>query len=306
MYNTNVKHLQTKKLESGVSHGQFEINSLKVGQGVTVGNQLRRVLLNDIEGIAISAVKILNIEHEFSIIPGIREDVLEILLNLKGIVLSGKLSDSKSGYLKIQGPTVVTADCIQLPDNIKIINPSHYLMSISTSNTIEMKFQLESGTGYQLASQTFTDKTSEYLQLDTIFMPVQKVNFKVNIIQNNYDKYHLTERLTLDIWTNGSISPSEALLSAAQITIQTFSFVITNKETEIKLNKEINYSETAIEILNLSRRTYNSIKKAQINTIDELTKYSLTELSKLKNIGKKALKDISYKLKKKLGINLKK
>jgi DNA-directed RNA polymerase subunit alpha len=150
------------------------INSLQPGQGITIGNQLRRVLLGDLGGIAISAVRIAGVTHEFSTIPGVREDILEILLNLKGIVVKKTKQDIEFGRLKVQGPSVITADLIQLPSNLEIVNPNHYIATISTSNILEIEFKFEYGTGYRLAAQTFLDEADNYLQLDTIFMPVQK------------------------------------------------------------------------------------------------------------------------------------
>lgn len=157
MNNISIKCLKSKKIQSDAYHGQFVINSLKPGQGLTIGNQLRRVLLNDLRGIAISAVRITGVTHEFSTIPGVREDILEILLNLKGIVFKSetKMQTSQFGRLKVQGPSVVTADLIQLPSNLKIINPNHYIATISKSNILEIEFQFEHGTGYKLANQTF-------------------------------------------------------------------------------------------------------------------------------------------------------
>jgi len=228
MNNISIKCLKSEKIQSGICHGQFLINSLRPGQGITIGNQLRRVLLGDLGGVAISAVRIAGVTHEFSTIPGVREDILEILLNLKGIVFKSQIQDIQFGRLKIQGPTVITANCIQLPSNIEIVNPNHYIATISTSNILEIEFKFEYGTGYRLASQTFLDEMDNYLQLDTIFMPVQKVDFK---IENVYDTFNnISERLFLDIWTNGSISPNEALESAAQLIIDLFTLLINNHD----------------------------------------------------------------------------
>ena len=200
---------EIRKIQSGACHGQFLINSLKTGQGITIGNQLRRVLLGDLGGIAISAVRIAGITHEFSTIPGVREDILEILLNLKGIVFKSKTKESQFGRLKIQGPSVITADLIQLPSDLEIVNSNHYIATISTSNILEIEFKFEYGTGYRLASQSFSEEDENYLQLDTIFMPVQKVDFQ---IENVSDKSNnISEKLLLDIWTNGSILPNDAL-----------------------------------------------------------------------------------------------
>ena len=305
-----IKCLKSEKIESGACHGQFIINSLKSGQGITIGNQLRRVLLGDLGGIAISSVRIAGISHEFSTIPGVREDILEIMLNLKGIVLKKKKKTTQFGRLKVQGPRVITAGLIQLPSDFEIINPNHYIATISTSNIVEIELKFEYGTGYRLASQSFSEEDENYLQLDTIFMPVQKVDFK---IENVYDtNNNIIEKLLLDIWTNGSISPNDALQSAAQIIIDLFGLLINNKETN--KNNHLNlktqsisiepYTNIAIEELQLSVRAYNCLKKAQINTVGDLLKYSPEKLQELKNFGRKSADEVFSTLKNKLGIIL--
>jgi DNA-directed RNA polymerase subunit alpha len=303
MNNISIKCLKSEKIESGACHGQFLINSLRPGQGITIGNQLRRVLLNDLGGVAISAVRIAGVS--------VREDILEILLNLKGIVFKGKTQTPQFGRLKIQGPAVVTADLIQLPSNLEIVNPNHYIMTISTSNILEIEFKFEYGTGYKLASQTFLEENENYLQLDTIFMPVQKVDFKIENVYDNAN--NITERVFLDIWTNGSISPNEALTSAAQITIDLFTLLLENKETteNNKLEPKTRsisiepYTNIAIEELQLSVRAYNCLKKAQINTVGDLLQYSPEKLQELKNFGRKSADEVFSTLKNKLGIILK-
>ena len=308
--NISIKCLKSDKIESGACHGQFLINSLRSGQGITIGNQLRRVLLNDLGGMAITAIRIAGVSHEFSTIPGVREDILEILLNLKGVVLRSNTQSPQFGRLKIQGPIVVTADLIQLPSNLELVNPNHYLMTISTANVIEIEFKFEYGMGYKLASQTFLEEDENYLQLDTIFMPVQKVDFKIENVYDNAN--NITERLFLDIWTNGSISPNEALKSAAQVTIDLFSLLVEEKQTT-KINKlkpEIQsisiepYTNIAIEELQLSVRAYNCLKKAQINTVGDLLQYSPEKLQELKNFGRKSSIEVFSTLKNKLGIIL--
>jgi DNA-directed RNA polymerase subunit alpha len=311
MNNISIKCLKSEKIQSGACHGQFVINSLRPGQGITIGNQLRRVLLGDLGGVAISAVRIAGITHEFSTIPGVREDILEILLNLKGIVFKNKIPQTQFGRLKIQGPCVVTADLIQLPSDLEIVNPNHYIATISTANILEIEFKFEYGTGYRLASQTFLDEAENYLQLDTIFMPVQKVDFK---IENIYDAVNnISERLFLDIWTNGSISPNEALESAAQIIIDLFTLLINNKNINETNQLEAKsesisiepYTNIAIEELQLSVRAYNCLKKAQINTVGDLLQYSPEKLQELKNFGRKSADEVFSTLKNKLGIILK-
>lgn len=311
MNNISIKCLKSEKIESGACHGRFVINSLRSGQGITIGNQLRRVLLGDLGGMAISAVRIAGITHEFSTIPGVREDILEILLNLKGIVLKNESNETQFGRLKVQGPAVVTADLIQLPSNLEIINPNHYIATISTSNILEIEFKFEYGTGYKLATQTFTDDVEDYLQLDTVFMPIQKVDFK---IENVYDSTkNITERLLLDIWTNGSISPNEALESAAQVIVDLFTLLINNKgmanTNQLESKQESisiePYTNIAIEELQLSVRAYNCLKKAQINTVGDLLQYSPEKLHELKNFGRKSADEVFSTLKNKLGIILK-
>jgi len=313
MNNISIKCLKFEKIQSGACYGQFLVNSLEPGQGITIGNQLRRVLLGDLGGVAISAVRIAGVTHEFSTIPGVREDILEILLNLKGIVLKSKTQDQdvQFGRLKVQGPSIVTADLIQLPSDLEIVNANHYIATISTSNILEIEFKFEYGNGYRLASQIFADETDNYLQLDTIFMPIQKVDFK---IENVYDTANnISERLFIDIWTNGSISPNDALESAAQIIIDLFTLLINNKN--INDNNQLEsktesisiepYTNIAIEELQLSVRAYNCLKKAQINTVGDLLQYSPEKLQELKNFGRKSADEVFSTLKNKLGIILK-
>jgi DNA-directed RNA polymerase subunit alpha len=311
MSNISIQCLKSEQIESGACHGQFVINSLQTGQGITIGNQLRRVLLGDLGGIAISAVRIAGITHEFSTIPGVREDILEILLNLKGIVLKSQRKNIQFGRLKVQGPGVVTADSIHLPTDLEIVNPHHYIATISTSNILEIEFKFEYGTGYRLATQAFSDETENYLQLDTIFMPVQKVDFKIENVYDTANSVH--ERLFLDIWTNGSVSPKNALESAAQIIIDLFLLLLNNKSTnEIHpFNTKTHsisiepYTNIAIEELQLSVRAYNCLKKAQINTVGDLLQYSPEKLQELKNFGRKSADEVFSTLKNKLGIILK-
>jgi DNA-directed RNA polymerase subunit alpha len=310
MNNISIRCLKSEKIESGACHGQFVINSLKSGQGITIGNQLRRVLLGDLGGIAISAVRIAGVTHEFSIIPGVREDILEILLNLKGVVFRSKTKDVQFGRLKIQGPTVITADLIQLPPDMEVINPNHYIATLSTPNIIEIEFTFEYGTGYQLATQMVSEELNNYLYLDTVFMPVQKVDFK---IENVYEiGNNSSERLFLDIWTNGSISPTEALESASQIIIDLFTALTKNTIKNQTNNFEQQsdsiiiepYTNIAIEELQLSVRSYNCLKKAQINTVGDLLQYSPEKLQELKNFGRKSADEVFSTLKNKLGIIL--
>ena len=311
MNNLYIKCLKSEKIESGSMYGQFLINSLRPGQGITVGNLLRRVLLSDLGGTTITAVRIAGVRDEFSIIPGVREDILEILLNLKGIVFKDTSSDVSSGHLKVKGPAVITANSIQLPPNIEIVNPNHYIATISTSNFVEIEFKFEQGTGYKLAGQTFCDKSEDFLQIDAIFMPIQKVDFKIENVYDNSNS--ITERVFLDIWTNGSISPEESISKASKFIIELFSSIMENKFTQEIEKSENNTNITpinphiniAIEELQLSVRAYNCLKRAQINTIGDLLEYSPEKLQELKNFGRKSADEVFTTLKNKLGIVLK-
>jgi DNA-directed RNA polymerase subunit alpha len=292
-------------------YGQFVIKSLHPGQGITVGNLLRRVLLSDLKGTAITAVRIAGVRDEFSTIPGVREDVLEILLNLKGIILKSNTKDTEFGRLKMKGPAVVTASSIELPSSLEVINPNHYIATISTSNVLEIELNFEHGTGYKLAGQTFCNKSQDYLQIDAIFMPVQKVDFKIENVYDNSN--YLTERLFLDIWTNGSISPEDAIYSGSKFIIDLFNSLLENKllqEINDSKNETIStpknlHTNIAIEELHLSVRAYNCLKRAQINTIGDLLKYSPEKLQELKNFGRKSADEVFTTLKNKLGIVLK-
>ena len=309
--NLYIKCLKTEKIESGSRYGQFLINSLRPGQGITVGNLLRRVLLSDLGGTTITAVRIAGVRDEFSIIPGVREDVLEILLNLKGIVFQTKSTDVQFGRLKVKGPAVITADAIQGPSDLKIVNPNHYIATISTPSVLEIEFKFEYGTGYKLAGQTFCDKSEDFLQMDAIFMPIQKVDFKIENVYDNTN--YITERLLIDIWTNGSITPEEAISSASEFIIELFNSLLQNKFTQDPNDLEktspivpINpHTNIAIEELQLSVRAYNCLKRAKINTIGDLLNYSPEKLQELKNFGRKSADEVFIKLKNKLGIVLK-
>ena len=312
MTNFYFKPLKSEKIQSGVCYGQFLINDLQPGQGITIGNHLRRVLLGDLEGTAISAVRIVGIRHEFATIPGVREDILEILLNLKGIVIKSNTRDIKFGRLKVQGPLVVTADLISLPNGLEIVNKNHYIATISSSINLEIEFKIEHGTGYKLASQMFVDEDKSFLQIDSIFMPVQKVNFKIENVYDNESS--ITERLFIEIWTNGSIKPIDALKKACQMIITLFTSLIETKNSQEIVEPKTNnnsltiepYTNIAIEELQLSVRAYNCLKKAKIHTVGDLLQYSPEQLQELKNFGRKSADEVFSTLKNKLNIILKK
>jgi len=308
MNNIYINCLKTEKLISGEYYGEFLIDSLSQGQGISIGNLLRRVLLGDLGGKAISAVRIVGIQHEFSAIPGVREDVLELLLNLKGIIFKFDNNNTEFGSLKVKGPMVITADLINLPSNLEIVNKNHYLATITTPTILEIEFKIEYGTGYKLVSQPFSEEESNFLQLDSIFMPVQKVNFKIENVHDLNNK--ITERLFFQIWTNGSLLPFDAIKMSCKIVVDLFLALMENenlaKTEEIKSAKQLStlesYLETSIEELQLSVRSYNCLKKAQINTVGDLLKYSPKKLKEIKNFGKKSANEVFSILKNRFGI----
>ena len=310
MINPYIKCLKSERAESGGLYGQFLISGLNIGQGITIGNLLRRVLLGDLGGICITAIRIPGIKDEFSIVAGVREDILEILLNLKGVILKGKKIDTQYGRLKIQGPAIITADLIQVPSNLEVINPNHYIATISTKQFLEMEFKFEYGTGYKLANHTFDDKFSDFLQIDAVFMPIQKVNFKIEQVYE--DSNNINERLLIEIWTNGSITPIDAIKQAAELISGFFISIVENKFPNERKNNNSEsitilrdpYNNIAIEELQLSVRAYNCLKKAQINTVGDLLQYSPEKLQELKNFGRKSSIEVFSTLKNKLGIIL--
>ena len=265
MENLLFKKVHFEKTSTGEYYEQFVLNSLKIGQGITIGNQLRRVLLNDIAGVAISEVKIIGINHEYSVIPGVREDILEILLNLKGIICKSDLKENHVGRLKVKGPAVITADMIQVSSDLEIVNPTHYIATISNSAVLEIEFKFEYGTGYKLAYQTFSNEKNDNLQLDAIFMPVKKVEYK---IENVYDfNDNIEERLYFEIWTNGSILPFEALKLAIDIIVKTFTNLdITNEiEENIENIFEKKKSEYILRELDERNKLFGSDIEQDIN-----------------------------------------
>jgi len=295
-------------------YGQFVVNGLKSGHGISIGNLLRRVLLDDLGGTAITAIRIAGVRDEFSLITGVREDILEILLNLKGIVFTNSTKDMSFGRLKIKGPAVVTANSIELPSNINVINPNHYIATISDSSFLEMEVKFEHGFGYRLATQTFSEESDDFLEVDAIFLPIEKVDFKVEDIYDEQDsKKVITQRLFLDVWTNGSISPENALDAAIESALELLNSVLKNKfPKELEMSDNNNSLTTinphiniAIEELQLSVRAYNCLKRAQIHTIGDLLEYSPEKLQELKNFGRKSADEVFTTLKNKLGIILK-
>jgi DNA-directed RNA polymerase subunit alpha len=285
--------------------GRFVFKYLGAGDGITVGNMFRRVLLTNLPGISIVGVRIAGVNNEFSSITGVREDVLEILLNLKEVILKSKKKVNSFGRLKIQGPAIVTAECMDLPPDIEIVNPSHYIATISDNSILEMEMKVEWGKGYTLAEEQGSEGPIDYIKTDSIFMPIRRVVYKIET--SDREEKVSQEQLILDVWTNGSITPTEAISSASKM-ISTWFKGFENidqqslpKET---LTQERDIKLLPIEDLNLSVRAYNALKRAKINLIGELLKRSLKDLRGIKNFGQKSVQEVEEALERHYGVFL--
>ena len=305
MTHLNIQCIESKTNGLSRQYGRFTIEPFKEGQAITVGNSLRRTLLADIEGTAIVAARIAGVNHEFATITGVREDVLEILLNLKEVILKSHISEPQIGRLRVQGPAVITTSLFDLPPEIEIIDQRQYIATICNNTIFEMEFRIEKGRGYKLIDQYNYDKSIDFLQIDSIFMPVKKINYQIE--EKKINTKLIEERLILDIWTNGSLSPQEALSEASKILTKLFYPLTGINLNTFKLNqssKEEPIQQARIEELKLSVRAYNCLKRAQIHSIADLLDYSQEELLEIKNFGQKSAEEVIEALKNRLGIYL--
>ena len=300
-----IECVESKNDTARDQYGKFILQPLDQGQGITVGNALRRVLLSDLEGSAIVAVRIAGINHEFSTIPGVREDVLEILLNLKEVVLKSYTKEPSIGRLRVQGPSIITASNFELPPDVEAIDTDQYIATICNNNILEMEFRIEPGKGYQIVEKFMDDTSVDFLQVDAIFMPVKKVNYSVE--ETRYDQGTLKDKLTLEIWTNGSLSPQEAIGQSSTILTNLFNPLKTihfKSEEESFLPEGTRINQILIEELQLSVRAYNCLKRAKIHSVADLLDYSQEDLLEIKNFGQKSAEEVIDALQKRLGINL--
>lgn len=305
--NFKFKYIRSSLEESGNIIGHFILYNLLPGQGLTIGNALRRVLLSNIEGTAITGIKIPGVVHEFSTIPGIREDILEIILNLKQIIVKTTEKKQISGKINVDGPGIITGKSIIFDSNAVVINPNQYIATIATKTNIKFELILEQGSGYQITDQ-FDHKSSNFLKIDATFMPVINVNYKINNTYINYNK--TIECLDIEIITNGSITPEKALSEAAEKLTMWFNSLI-YIEKDLKSEDNIDnekvlpqFDQILIEELQLPIRAYNCLKRAGINSIGQLLKYSQEEIKEIKNFGKKSADQLFETLKNKFNILL--
>ncbi|MEL6228492.1 MAG: DNA-directed RNA polymerase subunit alpha [Cyanobacteria bacterium J06656_5] len=285
---------------------RFVIEPLERSQGITVGNALRRVLLSNLEGAAITAVRMAGANHEFATIPGVREDVLDIILNLKEVVLKTYTNQPQIGRLAVQGPATVTAAHFELPAEVELINPDHYVASVAQGHTLEMEFRVENGRGYRAVSNNRDEATAlDFMQIDAIFMPVRKVNYSVEetIVGADQPK----DRLIMEVNTNGSLTPQQAMSQAADILVDLFN-PLKDVTLEPKRDEDVKEEDTTyqipIEELQLSVRAYNCLKRAQINSVSDLLDYSQEDLLEIKNFGQKSAEEVVEALHYRLGIML--
>ena len=307
MTHFHIECIESKAESARKQYGRFVLEPLKQGQGITIGNALRRTVLSDLYGAAIVAVRIAGINHEFSTIAGVREDILEILLNLKEVVLKSYTDQSQIGRVRVQGPAIITSGLFNLPPEIQIIDPRQYIATICNNTIFEMEFIIEYGSGYRLVERGIDNRAIDFLQIDAVFMPTKKFNYTIEEVR--ITPQLIQEKLFIELWTNGSLSPQEALSQGATILTNLFyplrkiDFKII-EDTEVKEQQKIN--QVLIEELQLSVRAYNCLKRAHIHSISDLLDYSQEELLEIKNFGQKSAEEVIEALQNRLGISLKK
>jgi|TARA_B100001142_G_scaffold302409_1_gene328930 DNA-directed RNA polymerase subunit alpha len=302
-----IQQFQFEKVESysneiGEQTARFLLNGLVQGQGLTIGNTLRRVLLTELEGTAITAVRIKGINNEFATIPGVREDVLEILLNLKQIKFKGLIDVPFLTHISLQGPQIVTASNINLSKDLSLLNPNYYIATISEQINIELELKIESSTGYRIVEENTQNHYLNFLTVDSIFTPVKNVNYQIKEFYRADEK--VTEILDLEIITNGSITPNDALNKAAQLLQKLFGSLIIDESTAVPSHQVETELDILIEELQLSVRAYNCLKRVNIKTIDDLVQYSIKELKEIKNFGQKSANEVVKKLQDRFNICL--
>ncbi|HEW2784076.1 TPA: DNA-directed RNA polymerase subunit alpha [Streptococcus pneumoniae] len=291
------------KIDENKDYGKFVIEPLERGYGTTLGNSLRRVLLASLPGAAVTSINIDGVLHEFDTVPGVREDVMQIILNIKGIAVKSYVEDEKIIELDVEGPAEVTAGDILTDSDIEIVNPDHYLFTIGEGSSLKATMTVNSGRGYVPADENKKDNAPVgTLAVDSIYTPVTKVNYQVEPARvGSNDGF---DKLTLEILTNGTIIPEDALGLSARILTEHLD-LFTNlteiaKSTEVMKEADIESDDRildrTIEELDLSVRSYNCLKRAGINTVHDLTEKSEAEMMKVRNLGRKTLEEVKLKL----------
>jgi len=302
--------IETVEINDDAKYGKFVVEPLERGYGTTLGNSLRRILLSSLPGAAITSIQIDSVLHEFSTIEGVVEDVTTIILNIKKLALKIYSDEEKTLEIDVQGDGVITAADITHDSDVEILNPDLYLATIGKNGHLRMRLSASRGRGYMPAVQNKReDLPIGVIPIDSIYTPVSRVNYQVENTRvgqmTNFDK------LSLDVWTDGSIGPKEAVALGARILSEHLNIFVglTNEaqNAEIMVEKEEDQKEKVLEMtieeLDLSVRSYNCLKRAGINTVQELASKSEEDMMKVRNLGRKSLEEVKAKLNE-LGLGL--
>lgn len=294
------------------TYGKIVVEPLERGYGTTLGNSLRRILLSSLPGAAVTSINIQGVLHEFSTIPGVREDVTEIILNIKNLAAKMNVPGPVQLLIDAKGPKQVTAGDIITGGDVEIVNEDLHIATLEEGSELIIEMEMEQGRGYVVAERNKKDGQSiGVIPIDSIYTPVKKVNFTVEDTRVG----HRTDfdKLTIEIWTNGTIEPEEAVSLGAKILNEHLNLFISLtdhiNDVEIMIEKEEDEKEKVLEMtieeLDLSVRSYNCLKRAGINTVEELTYKSEDDMMKVRNLGKKSLDEVAKKLEE-LGLSLRK
>ena len=296
----NIKCLE---IDNEPNYAKFVCEPLERGYGVTIGNSLRRILLSSLPGAAITSVKIEGVVHEFSTIANVVEDVPEIIVNLKMVRLKLHKNEEKTIRIDVKGEGEVTAGDIITDDGVEVLNPELHIATLSEGAHLQMEMTVEMGRGYNSAEKNKKDNQPlGVLPIDSIFTPVKKVNYAVENtrVGQNID----FDKLTIELWTDGSLAPYEALSLAAKVMTSHLELFIdlseTAKNTQVMIEKEEDKKEKVLEMsiedLELSVRSFNCLKRAGISTVEDITNMTESEMMKVRNLGKKSLDEVTFKL----------
>ena len=303
--------IETAEMKSDGTYGRFVLEPLERGYGTTLGNSLRRVLLSSLPGVAVKSIKIDGVQHEFSTIPGVKEDVTEIVLNIKSLTAKIYGNAPKTVYIEFEGECEVTAGDIKADSEVEILNPGMHIATLGEGAKLHMEIVIDKGRGYVPAERNKADMAATIgaIPVDSIYTPVLKVNYTVENTRvgqiTDYDK------LTLEVWTDGTISAKEAVSLAAKVLNEHLNLFVNLSEqtTDIEImvekgdNPQEKVLEMTIEELDLSVRSFNCLKRAGINTVQDLISKSEEEMMKVRNLGKKSLEEVIAKLRS-LGFDL--
>ena len=306
--------IETEELSNDNTYGRFMVEPLERGFGTTLGNSLRRVLLSSLPGVAPKSIKIDGVVHEFSTIPGVKEDVTEIVLNIKGLIAKLHCEGPKTVEISAEGPYIVTADSIKCDSEVEILNPDLHIATLGEGAKLYMEIVLDEGRGYvsgERNKQNMPQGVIGELAVDSIYTPVLKVNF--NVEPARVGQRIDFDKLTLEVWTNGVITAQEAVSLAAKILTDQLNLFVDLSEKGKAMDTIVEKSgsddaqvlKMTIEELDLSVRSFNCLKRAGINTVEDLVSKSEEDMMKVRNLGRKSLEEVIWKLAQ-LGYSLRK